>query len=247
MSAALRLRGLALVAALALAPVVAPGGATGATAATSCEAGAPAPTVSVPGQVVVRDGFETGDLRQWDDQGLSGDGWAGVTPTAARDGGCGAYVHVTDHSGSRAYLLKRLHGARSLWADGWFSVRSEGHWGNNVPFWRAFDRRGWRQVDVYRSNGSGELWMRTADGAGGYVYTRLGPVVSLGSWHHLVVHARGRGGRVSVWWDGQRVAHLSGLPLSRRFSTIQAQAEHYQQQGDLVLDDAVITVRGRRG
>jgi Tol biopolymer transport system component len=80
-----------------------------------------------------------------------------VDTSAAKTGTCGALLHTTANSSSRAYLNKTLGGATEVWADGWFNVKVEGASGSNVPYWRLFDSGGNRLVDVYRTNVAGAL------------------------------------------------------------------------------------------
>lgn len=207
-----------------------------------CDAVTPTPTNADPGTVVLADNFEAYNLNKWSSTGVSGDGTATIATSAAKTGSCGALLHVTSGTASRAYLNKVLpSGTNEVWADGWFNVKAEGASGNNVPYWRMFDSGGNRLVDVYRTNVAGALYLRIPNGSGGYGYTRLGPTLALNSWHAIKVHVVAATGTVEVWCDGVKVGPLlTGKPIGAAFASIQIDAEHFAQQGELAADDVVI-------
>jgi hypothetical protein len=207
-----------------------------------CTASTPTPTTADPGTVVVADNFESDNLNMWTTTGTSGDGSATVSTSAAKTGTCGALLHVSSGTASRAYLNKTLPaGTAELWADGWFNVKAEGGSGSNVPYWRLFDSSGNRLVDVYRTNVGGALYLRLPNGSGGYAYTSLGRTVALNTWHDIKVHVAAATGTVQIWYDGTQVGGtITGKPIGSSYASIQIDAEHFAQQGDLAADDVVV-------
>ncbi|MDQ1394556.1 MAG: hypothetical protein QOF30_3533, partial [Acidimicrobiaceae bacterium] len=206
-----------------------------------CNTSTPAPADTMPGTKVLADNFESDNLNKWSSTGISGDGMVTVDTSAVKTGNCGVLIHVTSSTSSRAYLRRAIAGSTpEVWADGWFNVKSEGASGNNVPMWRIFDPSGTREVDVYRSNLNGSLYMRLPNGSGGVTYTSLGRTVALNTWHELRVHAVASTGTVQVWYDGTKVADLTGRPIGASYQSVQLGAEHFAQQGDLAADDVVI-------
>lgn len=207
-----------------------------------CDASAPAPSNSDPGAVVLADNFESYNFNQWSATGLSGDGMASVETSAAyNSGGCGALIHVSSNTSSRAYLNRALPSATTkVWLDGWFNVKVEGTAGNNVPFWRLFSGTDDRLVDVYRVNGTGQLYLRTPNGSS-WTYTSLNRVLALDTWHSIKVHADISAGAVQVWYDGTLVGSRTDVSFGvAAVSSAQIHAEHFTQKGDLAADDVVI-------
>ena len=240
-----------LLVALAIAgpvPVVASTTTPDWTAAQPPDAVGPcSPEIYLPsskraGAYVVRDHFESGTLGKWaiTDEG---DAWAGVTDDHGRRGLCAGRLIVSSSSTSRANVRTALpSGSTDAWALGWFRVLAEGGIGSNVPTFRFFDGSQ-RIVDVHRQNGSGDLWLRSADRDGSWAYVRLGTKVSLGSWHRVVVHVRAgwSAGRVDVFIDGVlRFTDSSYYVHAGRITTVMVGAEHVRQKMDLVFDDVVV-------
>jgi hypothetical protein len=212
-----------------------------ATPTNPCNASTPLPTSPAPGTTVIADNFEAYNLNKWSATGVAGDGSAVVDTSAARTGNCGALLHVSANSSSRAYLNKSLGGAGEIWADGWFNVKAEGASGSNVPFWRLFDSAGNRLVDVYRTNVAGALYLRLPNGSGGFAYTSLGRTVGLDTWHQIGLHVNAATGTVEVWYDGVKVGPvLTGKPIGSSYASIQINAEHFAQKGDLAADDVIV-------
>jgi hypothetical protein len=205
-----------------------------------CDSGTPLPSNADPGTTVIADNFEAFNLNKWTATGIAGDGTATVETTAAKTGACGALLHVTANAGSRAYLNKTLGGASEVWADGWFNVQVEGASGSNVPFWRLFDSAGNRLVDVYRTNVGGALYLRLPNGSGGFVYTSLSRTIPLNTWHEIKLHVATATGTVGVWFDGTQVGNQTGKPIGSSYASIQIDAEHFSQKGDLAVDDVIV-------
>ncbi|WP_426975853.1 hypothetical protein ACQCSU_13715 [Pseudarthrobacter sp. O4] len=206
-----------------------------------CQSGTPPPSNQYPGVLVVATSFESGTLKGFI-ASTSGTGTAAVTSDQHHSGGCAAFLHVTDESGSVANMSATLPGGSSgAYADGWFNITTAGNVGNNVPYFRFFNG-GIRVADVFRDNGNGQLWLRVASPSGTYGYTNLGLAVQLGSWHKVVMHvvANGAASTVEVWFDARL---LYSNQVSTGFTTltrVQLGAEHPRQVGDSYIDDVII-------
>jgi len=144
---------------------------------------------------------------------------------------------------SRANITRAMPvGTTGATADGWFRVDAEGASGSNVGFFRFFDGSN-RIADVYRQNGTGELWFRTTNSSGAFVYTSLGLTAPLGQWIHVGFHviAAGSASTIEVWIDDVRRysnTHV-WLPTSR-LTTLLLGSEHQSQQMDLRIDDVTL-------
>ncbi|WP_427005786.1 hypothetical protein [Pseudarthrobacter sp. H2] len=206
-----------------------------------CQRGTPPPSNQYPGVPVVATSFESGTLEGFI-ASTSRTGTASVTSDQHHSGGCAAFLHVTDDSGSVANMSATLPGGSSgAYADGWFNITTAGNVGNNVPYFRFFNG-GIRVADVFRDNGNGQLWLRVASPSGTYGYTNLGLAVQLGSWHKVVMHvvANGAASTVEVWFDARL---LYSNQVSTGFTTltrVQLGAEHPRQVGDSYFDDVII-------
>ena len=237
------IRVLAAAAALTL-PVI--GGSAvlaGPANAVTCLSGTSTPTDGYPGAVVTANNFESGTLSGYSVQ-TSGTGTATVSSARAHDGACSAYLHVTSDSGSLADFSAALpSGTRQVYADAWFNITTAGLSGNDVPYFRFFSGST-RFVDVYRYNSNGQLWLRVLAPSGSFTYTRLlSSSISLGAWHHVVMHVipNGSASTVEVWFDGLKVYSSSSVSTVASSATkVQLGAEHYQQMGDSYIDDLII-------
>lgn len=130
-----------------------------------------------------------------------------VTETAAYTPRCGARLQVTSASGSRANLSKTHPvAARDVYVDGRFRVMAEGASGSNVPFFRLF-AGDVRVVDLYRTNGGGQLYLRTTAASGQVAYTSLGRLMGLASWERMRVHVvlAGDASQVQLWLGDELV------------------------------------------
>jgi hypothetical protein len=208
----------------------------------SCRSGVPLPWSSRPGDLVNRDNFESGSLSRWATTD-EGDAWAGVTDDYAVTGDCSGRLIVTGSSTSRANIRTGLPaGTNDAWAIGWFRILREGYDGSNVPTFRFFN--GPRRIaDVYRENGGGGLWLRTARGDGSWSYARLRRWVSLNAWHKIVVHVHAdwSASRVDVLLDGVLVISDASIYLpAERLTTAMVGAEHVRQKMDLVFDNIIV-------
>jgi hypothetical protein len=231
--------------ALALALVL-PGSALVPVQASAwwCET-VPLPTVTRPGALVVSDGFEDGSLWRWRVV-RDGDARAYVSNSRSSSGRCSGRLIVSSDATARANVQRALPtGTDEVWAMGWFRVDREGGPESNVPTFRFFDGSS-RILDVYRQNGTGDLWIRTATGTGTWRYVQLDRKLELFRWHHVEVHVRAAWGSsaISVRLDGAELHRTSSayLPTSR-LTIAMIGAEHVRQEMDLSFDDIVITAR----
>lgn len=235
-----RLAGLLLSAALALlvGALTAP-----AAVAVTCSS-APQPTSTRPGTVLVTDTFESGSLSRWAVRD-EGDAWAGITTSAPRSGSCAGRLVVTSSSTSMAHLRRYTpSGTADVWARGWFRVDRQGYVGSNVPTFRFFNGSQ-RILDVFRANGTGQLWIRSASGSGSWRYVWLNRYMELHRWYQVEIHVRSAWSEsiVSVYVNGTLLYGNSRyyLPASR-VTTVQIGAEHYRQVSDLSFDDIIVKV-----
>jgi hypothetical protein len=229
-------------AALALAMMAMVVSVSPAQAVTCAPDGTP-PSNSDPGTVRVADDFETGDLRRWSKVVREGDASVTVQNTRSHEGRCALRLWVTTRADARANVRKWLPTeTQTIRASGWFRVDREGASGSNVPILRFFDGTR-RMVDVHRRNGSGDLWLRTSDGRGGWDYVRLGHYMPLGRWMHFKfrVTADWSSSIVTVSVDGTylywRDTHR--VPTSR-LNMVMVGAEHRKQQMDIYIDEVVV-------
>jgi hypothetical protein len=214
----------------------------GTAHAASC--GGSAPVASRPGTVIVADGFESGSVRTHWSVTDEGDAWAGITTSAPHRGMCAGRIVVTSSSTSRANLRRGLPAVTTnVWAVGWFRVEREGSRGSNVPTFRFFNGSN-RVLDVFRANGTGAMWLRTASGTGSWRYTWLNAQLPLHRWAKIEVHVRANSSQstVSVWIDGVRRFESSSYSLpASRLTMVMIGAEHVKQVEDLWVDDVVVT------
>lgn len=201
------------------------------------------PTDDMPGQVIVADGFECGDLADWAVH-MTGDGTASVARSPVHDGSYAACLHVSDVSPSMANLTQTLPvGTTAVSADAWFDVTAPGPAGNDVPYFRFFTGTT-RFADIYRYNSTGVLWLRVLTPAGTYAYTRLTTQpVGLNTWHRLQTRliAAGTASTIRVWLDGAPVYSSSAVATAATsISTFMLGAEHYPQPGAECIDDVIL-------
>lgn len=208
-----------------------------------CDPAAPQPATADPGTTLLADNFETQGFPQWSAVTRLGNASVNLQSDVVHAGRCAALISVGSDAGSKANLVKTLPASTSeLWADGWFNVVRPGTSAtSNIPLLRLFTG-GVRLVDVYRLNGSGALYLRTPNGAGGFAFTPLGRTLAANTWYELKLHAvaAGDASRVEVWLGGQLLASM-GAPLGT-FVLEQAMlgAEHFAQEGVLAADDVVL-------
>lgn len=207
-----------------------------------CDETAAAPTNDFPGQTVLADGFESGGFEAWSAVAREGDATALVTETAAYTPRCGARLHVTSASGSRANLSKTHPvAARDVYFDGRFRVVAEGASGSNVPFIRLF-AGDVRVADFYRTNGGGQLYLRTTTASGSVAYTSLGRLMALDSWQRMRVHVvlAGDASKVQFWLEDSLVFDRTLSLWDHAITRSMVGSEHFAQQMDLDVDDVVI-------
>jgi hypothetical protein len=236
-----RIGALGFAAALAL-PLTGSSLALPAHAGT-CEPLTSTPSDGHPGEVVVADNFESGTLSEYSVQ-ESGTGTVSVSAARAHTGVCSAYLHATADSGSLANFSTPLpSGTHEVYADGWFDIAQAGDPSDDVPYFRFFSGST-RFVDVYRHNSNGQLWLRILAPGGSFSFARLvAPSISLGAWHHVVVHVipKGNATTVQVWFDGSAVYSSARVnTTASSVTSVMNGAEHYQQMEDTYIDDLVV-------
>ncbi len=211
--------------------------------AVTCQPDGTLPSNGDPGTVRLTDDFETGDLRRWSAVVQDGDAFVGVQNSRYHDGRCALRLWVTTRWDSRANVRKYLAtDNRTVRTSGWFRVDREGVSGSNVPILRYFDGSR-RMIDIHRQNGSGQLWLRTSDGSGGWRYVRLGRYVPLGQWFFVKFRATAAWGSsvVSVSVGETRLYSASGHGIpTGRLNMVMVGAEHVKQQMDLYIDEVVV-------
>lgn len=211
--------------------------------AVSCAPDGTPPSNGDLGTVRLADDFETGDLRRWTKVVREGDAAVRVQNTRSHEGRCALRIWVTTRADSRANVRKYLSTeTRTIRASGWFRVDRQGVTGSNVPIFRFFDGDR-RMVDVHRRNGSGDLWLRTSDGRGGWTYVRLEKYMPLGTWMYFKfrVTAAWSSSTVSVSVNGTYLYWRKGhrVPTSR-LNMVMVGAEHVKQQMDIYIDEVVV-------
>ena len=207
----------------------------------SCDA--TAPTNDQPGQTVVADGFECGNLAHWVVH-MTGDGVAGVQSSPVHDGSLAASLVTSSVSPSLANLSQSLPaGTAEVYSDGWFDITAAGPAGNDVPYYRFFTGST-RFADVYRYNSTGQLWLRVLTPANTNSYTRLTSYsVPLDSWHRMQIHVvpNGAATTIQILFDGVQLYNSSSVNMAATsVSTVMLGAEHYPQPGSLSLDDIIL-------
>ena len=209
--------------------------------ANPCNGTTPAPATADPGTTILADNFESYSFNQWTIATREGDASVNVGTNPVHSGNCAARVRVTANQGSKGNLSKSTPaGTRGVWADGWFNVLAQGANSNsNVPLFRMFSA-GQRIFDVYRANGSGQLYLRLPNGSGGFTFTSLGRILALNRWYRLKVHAD-VSGSAEVWLDGALLRSISGVPYgASSVQSVMSGAEHFAQEGEFAVDDMVI-------
>ena len=173
------------------------------TAVGPCAPTIQEPSSELPGSYVVRDHFESGTLSKWTSRTRGTRGPASRTVCAAR-GLCAGRLIVSSSSTSGRTSVRRSRRGRPT------PGRSAGS--GSAP--RAMPAATYRcSASSMVPSGSststartaqGDLWLRTADGHGSWRYVRLNRMVSLNSWHRVIVHVHAgwSAGRVDVYIDG---------------------------------------------
>lgn len=206
-----------------------------------CNTATAAPATGDPGTTILADNFESYTFNQWSIATREGDAAVSIGTTPVHSGNCAARVRVTASQGSKGNLSKSAPaGTRGIWADGWFNVLAQGsNTNSNVPLFRMF-AAGQRIFDVYRANGSGQLYARLPNGSGGFTFTSLGRILALNRWYRLKVHAD-VSGVAEFWLDGTLLRSISGVPYgTSSIASVMSGAEHFAQEGEFAVDDVVI-------
>lgn len=209
-----------------------------------CDTTFPLPTSSDPGTTILSDNFETFDFSRWTSVARDGDATATVQTTNVHSGRCAAQLSVTANPSSKANISKSLPaGTGSVWVDGWFNFLAAGsNSSSNVPILRLFSGTT-RIADVYRVNGTGQLYLRLTTAAGGSTYHSLGRIAQLNRWYRVNLHvdASGSASTVRILVDGTQVYSTSSAALgTSSISSVMVGSEHFAQEGVTAVDDVVI-------
>lgn len=189
--------------------------------------------------------FETNDLSEFSTV-VQGDGLVATSTAAAKNGTYGLHIDEPSSAAGGTYARVATVAHNRIRAAGWFRTDTEGAAGNNNANLRIF-AGGIRIADVYRSNSTGEIWLRTQNAATTLIFTNTGQVRALDVWYHLdlLVEYNGAGAvsRVVVKVDGVTRIDASTFDLrAGSFDEVQVGAEHSLQYVDIDVDDLVIYV-----
>lgn len=209
-----------------------------------CDAAFPVPASTDPGTTILADNFETFDFSRWTSVARDGDATASVQTANVYSGRCAAQLSVTSNTSSKANLSKSTPaGTGSIWADGWFNVLTPGTNANsNVPLFRVFSGTS-RIADVYRVNGTGQLYLRLLDGSGKATFHSLGRIAALNRWYRVNLHvdASGSASTVRALVDGAQVFSSTAVSFgTSAVGSVMIGSEHFAQEGVLAADDVTI-------
>ncbi len=188
---------------------------------------------AAPAASLFSDGFESGNLSRWT-VATGGAATARAQGTTVRTGAWAATFTTTATTGSKAYARTRLAApAPDLTATAAVRVDGEGASGGNVPLLRLLDDASARVANVYRLNGSGQVWVQY-----GATYLKTSAVLSLGSWADLSVRAAGSTLQVSL--NGVSLLSTTTVSLGAT-RTLQVGNDANAQAGVLTVDDVVLS------
>ena len=202
------------------------------------------PSTSDSGTQLVADNFETFDFSRWSYVTREGGATSSIQTNTVHSGNCAALFSVPADNASRANLVQNTPaGTGFVYADGWFNVLAQGaNTNSNVPYLRLFSGST-RIVDVYRVNGSGQMYLRLTPVGGSPSYHSLNRVVALNTWHQIKVYADASGNTstVQVYYDGSLVHSTNVAPLNTSaINSVMIGSEHFAQEGTLAADDTVV-------
>jgi hypothetical protein len=209
-----------------------------------CEPTFGLPTTTDPGTTILADNFETFDFSRWSSVTRDGDATASIQTSTVKTGKCAALLSVTANQASKGNLIKTTPaGTGSIWADGWFNVLAQGtNTKSNVPLFRVFNGTT-RLADVYRANGTGQLYLRLSSAGGTTTYHSLGRIAALGTWYRVNLHvdASGSASTIRILVNGIQVYSTTTAALgTSAISSVMIGSEHFAQEGTLAADDVVI-------
>ncbi len=201
------------------------------------------PASTLPGKVVVADGFECGNLDNWVVR-MMGDGVAQVQTSPVYAGSYAACMSVSATSPSLANFSHAVpSGATDVYADARIDVMTEGPAGNDVPYLRFFTGST-RIADIYRYNSTGQLWLRILTPAGSFAYYRLTTAaIALNTWHQVQMHVApgGTNSTIEVTLDGTQVFSSAAVNMATGpVQSVLLGSEHYPQPGAFCADNVVI-------
>ena len=209
-----------------------------------CDAAFPQPVSTDPGTTILSDNFELFDFSRWSTVTRDGDATATIQTANVHSGRCAAQLNVTKNTASKGNLGKTTPASTgSIWADGWFDVLTAGSTSSsNVPLFRVFSGTA-RIADIYRANGTGQLYLRLTSTSGTTTYHSLGRIAALNRWYRVKLHvdASGSASTVRVLVDGTQVYATTAAALgTSAISSVMVGSEHFAQEGVLAADDIVI-------
>jgi hypothetical protein len=217
-------------------------GSAHAAVAATCRPGTAAPTSTSSGKILAATNFEGNTLSPFIAT-RSGNGSVNVASPKAHSGTCSARLRATADIGSVANIGFALpSGTKRASADAWVNITTGGLRGNNVPYVRFFSGAT-RIADVFRDNGTGQLWLRVTNPNGTFSYTNLKPsIVPLNTWHRVQMQVRTNGAKssIQVLFDGASVFSKNVSFGATGLSKVQFGAEHPRQMGDSYIDDVVV-------
>ncbi|MCU6482719.1 hypothetical protein, partial [Arthrobacter sp. A2-55] len=207
----------------------------------NCDAAVPSNTM--PGQTVVADGFECGNLSKWTVH-MGGDGTAGTQTGTVFDGTTAASLVTSYNTGSLANISHELPaGSVQSDVDGWFNITAEGPTGNDVPYFRFFTGAT-RFADIYRYNSTGQMWLRVLTPAGTFSYVRLTSyAIPLDTWQHVQMEVipNGAATSISIWLNDALLYSSTAVSTSAtNATTVMLGSEHAPQPASINIDDVIV-------
>jgi hypothetical protein len=195
------------------------------------------PTDAEEGTAYLVDGFETGDLADW--EAIVGTGsLVQVEEGIARTDRRAVHLRAGSDPDARAAARFALPSPQHVIdVDLDFLLRAEGPEKANVPLVRLFDAAGERLLSVYRQNHKdGRIWIGVA---GDHVPTSSR--VNLSTWTHLdvVVRPGPAGPVVEVRVDGRLAAEVPA-DLASPVAVVQIGNDSKGQPFDLVVDNVKV-------
>jgi len=207
----------------------------------NCDAAVPSNTM--PGQTVVADGFECGNLSKWTVH-MGGDGTASTQTGTVFDGTTAASLVTSYNTGSLANISHELPaGSVQADVDGWFNIAAEGPTGNDVPYFRFFTGAT-RFADIYRYNSTGQMWLRVLTPAGTFSYVRLTSyLIPLDTWQHVQMEVipNGAATSISIWLNDALLYSSTAVSTSAtNATTVMMGSEHAPQPASINIDDVIV-------
>lgn len=197
--------------------------------------------------MVFSDGFETGNFSRWSSANVNGGIAAGTVEAAAlRSGSFGAHFVNDATAGTFANVRHTHAAANDITLTGWFRWNADsGSTANNGTGLRLLTAGVVRVVDIYRTDLSGQVFIRTRKADTTFQFSALVGTVALSTWAQLSLRAiyggPGLTSRVIGQVNGTGGVDVSGLDLfSGDWVHDQIGTEH-PQVVDVSVDDFTST------